>query len=192
MPSITHADGWVIASAACKFLWSSFAKEALFVLREVPSGLASVHGSGPRGWGGPHSSGMKNSHSQNNGTELGTVFPFYLGSFGAQRLVEHNNNALETQGFFDLKRLRQDLVYGSHISRRRVNSGEVTYAIFCDHVLVSHQNIESSPARNGLVFTGMKARQKPWQILFPSVFHYLCRYHLYKSSRRGPRRLAAL
>ena len=47
---------------------------------------------------GPHSSGMKNSHSQNNSTELGTVFPFYLGSFGVQRLVEHNNNALETQG----------------------------------------------------------------------------------------------
>ena len=105
--------------------------------------------------------GMKNSHSQNNSTELGTVFPIYLGSFGVQRLVEHNNNALETQGFFDLKRVRQDLVYGRHISRRSVNSGELTYAIFCDHVLVSHQNIESTPARNGLVFTGMKARQKP-------------------------------
>ena len=50
MPSIKHADGWGITYAACLFFWSSFAKVALFLLRNVPSGLASVHGSGPRGW----------------------------------------------------------------------------------------------------------------------------------------------
>lgn len=50
MPSIKHADGWGITYAACTFFWSSFAKVALLVLRKVPSGLASVHGSDPRGW----------------------------------------------------------------------------------------------------------------------------------------------
>ena len=102
----------------------------------------------------------KNSHSQNNSIKQRTVFLFYLGSFGVQHLVEHNNNALETQGFFDLKRLRQNLVHGRHISRRSVDSGEVTYAILCDHALASHQNIESIPASNGFGFTGMKARHK--------------------------------
>ena len=110
-----------------------------------------------------------------------------LRSFGVQRLVEHNNNALKTQGFFDLKRLLQDLVQGRHISRRSVEGREVTYTILCDHMLVSHQNIEPSPARNGLAFTWMKARQKPQQVLFPSVFHYLCWCHLYISSRREVR-----
>ena len=69
---------------------------------------------------------MEYSHPQHDIFDSLTLFPLDLSCLCIQCLVEDENDALQFERALDLERLHQNLVNGSHVSSRCVNSRQIS------------------------------------------------------------------